>query len=398
MPARAMSDPRSTRSAPARVTSPPNPMQIPPARAIGRTTSRVTPPARAIHGAKPKTTPPARATNLTDPMAASPARDFPYATLRQLCRILDDLEATRKSIHNRIEAAKRAQTLPSEHGAAALDLMNDAETLAVRDIVLLVRTHPLWAAWGVHQKGVGEKTFGRLLGEIGDPLTGSRGHWRKDDVVKPDGSVVNHRTWVVDETFTRTVSQLWAYCGMDPNRKRYKGIPQDELFACGSPAAKMRVHLVRESLMKRRCSVCTAAERMRRTKPNVPAPWAPPPVGCLCLEQGYWGRVVYDARRVQTMGRDMTDMHKSNDALRVLGKEFLKQLWRAARDLEDTRAGHLTPEDHGSAARAGQGTPETQVAAARAGHNCCEAHMANARAGQRVLEARITHARAGGDQ
>lgn len=99
-----------------------------------------------------------------------------------------------------------------------------------------------------------------------------------------------------DPADRKTVSQLWAYCGYDPTRRHRKGMTQDEALACGNPNAKKRCYLI--------------ATRM--------------------LMAG--NRDLYDKRRAQTASReDWTDGRRHADALRIVAKQFLKELWIASR-------------------------------------------------------------------
>src|SRR5665647_3893005 len=57
-------------------------------------------------------------------------------------------------------------------------------------------------------------------------------------------------------------------------------------------------------------------------------------------------RQVYDDRRYATADRDWTPMHKHNDALRLLGKAFLKDLWLAACGANAGEGGQRWIETH----------------------------------------------------
>lgn len=88
-------------------------------------------------------------------------------------------------------------------------------------------------------------------------------------------------------------SQLWQYCGHGAPSKRQRGVK-----TFWSPTAKMRVHLMAESCMK-----C-------RTSPY---------------------RAVYDDARTDWASREVSDGHKHNHALRMVGKAILLDLWTEAR-------------------------------------------------------------------
>lgn len=91
--------------------------------------------------------------------------------------------------------------------------------------------------------------------------------------------------------------KLFQYAGHgDPARSKLRrGQPVEH-----NPAAKMRVHLIAESCIK-----------------QMHSPF----------------RAVYDRERAKWADRPTTDMHKHNHALRVVGREVLKSLWREAREV-----------------------------------------------------------------
>lgn len=93
------------------------------------------------------------------------------------------------------------------------------------------------------------------------------------------------------------VAKLWQYCGHgDPARSHCrKGRPVEH-----SPVAKMRVHLIAKSCIKQ-------------------------------MDSPY--RAVYDRERAKWADREVSLGHQDNHALRVVGKEVLKDLWVAARQV-----------------------------------------------------------------
>lgn len=137
----------------------------------------------------------------------------------------------------------------------------------------------------------GEHLVARLLGVIGDPATAYPHHWE-------DGDGEEKRVLIEDEPYERTLSQLWAYCGHgDARRKKRQGMSQEEAFELGNPRAKMITHLLAEARMKARC------ERYRP---------------------------VYDREREKWADRETSDGHKHNHALRIMGKEILRDLHEVA--------------------------------------------------------------------
>lgn len=294
----------------------------------------------------------ARATVVTTSTGRTSARAFPYATLTKLARTFAELERAHRKVEQRINAAHLAGEAPWHYEEEILASLQDAKHRAELDLCRLTRSHPLWRTFGRDVVGLGEKLFGRLLAEIGDPCVGSRGHWRKDTVVDGDGNEREHRVWVIDETFPRNVNKLYAYCGFDPNRMRPKaGASQAELLACGN------IHA--------RTAAIKIAMQFKRTVGGNKLP-----NGAVAPRSPY--RDLFDERKEFDLAKLPEDEkgrrgHADNMALRFVAKRFLRDLWRAARDLEDARAGHKRNDIHERHARAGQGTDDTHRANARAG-------------------------------
>ncbi len=127
-----------------------------------------------------------------------------------------------------------------KRSAVMLDALEKTEHEVVLGLNRLMRAHPL-GPWQKQTRGVGEKQLARLLACIGDPY------------------------WNTLHDRPRTVSELWAYCGLhtvsvsppsarectEPNRdpqvaaRRTKG-----QRANWSTTAKTRVYLIAESCLK----------------------------------------------------------------------------------------------------------------------------------------------------
>lgn len=212
-------------------------------------------------------------------------------TLALAAETVDDLERVRIGVENRLavltrssedkDGAVRGFKLPPDHPdvkrlQALLDALEGLEHDAILALQRKMRAHPL-GPWIKSQVGIGEKQAARLLATIQDP------YW-------------NHAS-----DRPRTVSALWAYCGLHTidglAAKRRRG----EL-ANWSSKAKMRTHLIAESCIKQ-------------------------------MHSPY--RKVYDLRRQHTAEThpDWTAGHSHNDALRIVSKEILKELWREAKRL-----------------------------------------------------------------
>jgi hypothetical protein len=262
---------------------------------------------------------------------------------------LDDVERVKIANENRLRSLTRVGTdadgvdryigLDVDHPVVAqlatmVESLAAVEHAATLNLQRMVRKHPL-GPWIKATKGVGEKQGARLLAVIGDP------YWRPE-ITREDGTVIPEGP--------RTVSALWAYCGLHvlPGDQRgfdtlTASVAGDQAGAGGdsgqaglddhiatagvaarrrkgqqanwSTKAKTRAYLIAESSMKTIRQPC---------EPNDHAE------DCGCSPY----RLVYDRRKSHTsVSRpDWTDGHRHADALRVASKEILKDLWRAGRE------------------------------------------------------------------
>lgn len=239
-------------------------------------------------------------------------------SLYMFASLLDDIEGIRKAAANRRlilttgvkpdpetgelrpmkDGIDRAFHLDEDHPnvavldglIGALGSLEHGTTLALNRAM---RAHPL-APYQKQAKGVGEKQLARLLAAIGDPYLRSL----------PDGSTV-----------PRTVSQLWAYCGLHT-----------------LPTGRMTTdtHLL-----------CAGGEReAAKRRKGQQANWSTDAktraylIATSCIKQTGEYRDLYDERRAHTAVShpDWTPGHSHNDALRIVSKRVLRDLWRAARD------------------------------------------------------------------
>lgn len=229
-----------------------------------------------------------------------------------------------------------------------------------------MRKHPL-GVWAKGQLGIGEKQGSRLLAAIGDPYI-------RPEILNEDGSVKSKEG-------PRTVSALWAYCGLhvlpggqiltdnhapsaagDQHRDTDHTTHEAHVVPVGvaakrrkgqranwSSKAKMRAYLVAEKCVQVKFDPgCKASRALAAAGEFMPlrhgeqdpqdrdgqrsadahVPDAVP--ACACSPY----RVIYDARRAHTAVThpDWPDGHSHNDALRIASKAILRDLWRAARD------------------------------------------------------------------
>ena len=244
-------------------------------------------------------------------------------TLALAADMLDDLERVKLASQNRLrsltddtpdaDGVLRGSAMPLTHPevarlAALVQMVEAAEHRAVLNLQRAMRSHPL-GPWVKAQRGIGEKQAARLLAKIGDPcVNATAGTYR-------------------------TVSQLWAYCGLHvvAGGDSGQGGTDTHLAAAGVAArrqkgqkanwstdAKTRAWLIVQSCMKQLDASC-------KTDTGI----AEHVEGCDCSPY----RVVIDQRRQHTATThpEWTPGHSLNDAMRVASKRLLRDLWREAR-------------------------------------------------------------------
>lgn len=213
-----------------------------------------------------------------------------YLALRAIAEVFEDVQKVRIAIENRVRSApidaelveQRLQGLHESEHQLALLLRRTFRKNVEAEIV----------GWQAATVGIGEHMLARLLGVIGHPVYTTRHAWEGEG---------DDRVLVVVGQMERRVSDLWSYCGHgDPNRRKKKGMNADEAMAIGSPRAKMLVHLLAESCLKHKAR----------------SPYGP----------------IYDFARAKYEVREgWTPLHQHNAALRLVGKEILRDLWMVAR-------------------------------------------------------------------
>ena len=229
-------------------------------------------------------------------------------TLATLAALLDDIEGNRKAHANRVriltadepdeDGVIRGFGLDESHPAVGIlsGLSDQLAALEHQTILALqraMRQHPL-APWQKQAKGVGEKQLARLLASIGDPYLRTM----------PDGTEQ-----------PRTVSQLWAYCGLHVVAGGDSGhVPADtHTWPAGVAARRQKGQKANWSTDAKTRAYLIATSIVKQTN----SPY----------------RAIYDARREHTAEThpDWTAGHSHNDALRIVSKAILRDLWRAAR-------------------------------------------------------------------
>ena len=253
---------------------------------------------------------PSTASDRPTPRAETPLDG--WLELRTFAELYEDAQRARIAAGNRAFATGRPEMF-----AAHIEAMKATEHACG---LMLARCYRRVVPASIRQwqkdaPGLGEALVARLLGHLGHPVLANPHCW--------EGKGAD-RVLVAGAPYERTVSQLWQYCGHgDPTRRIAKGMSAEDLAALGSPRLKMLVHLNAESCMK-----CVGTDRSRRS------PY----------------RDVYEARRLVTAdrmhaapcvrcgpsgkpaaeGTPWSAGHQNADALRIVGKEILRDLWRVS--------------------------------------------------------------------
>lgn len=215
------------------------------------------------------------------------------------------------------QQARIAQTNRAERGgvdpdlyAAYIDAAETAEKVARRHLILCYRrTVPdSIQAWVKGTHGIAEPTMARILGHLGHPRWATPHHW------EGTGSA---RVLVTDPPFERTVGQLWQYCGHGRPGRAQKGANAADLAALGSPGLKMLVHLASECCMKSKASPFRLVYEQARLD------YADKAHGAECVRCGPSGKPAQP-------GTPWSAGHQHAAALRRVGKELLRDLWKVS--------------------------------------------------------------------
>lgn len=226
--------------------------------------------------------------------------------LRFLAENLTDIEKVRIATANRLRILTRNE--PDSDGiergfgladtplaislAVSVEGMVAAEKAAAKALVAALRDSG-YRPWVTGTIGIGERQGGRLLGAIGNP------YWHP----------------LYDRP--RTVSELWAYAGLHvlPTQRP----SADTHFRSGGEAARRKKGEKANwsTEIKTRAYLCAESCMKQRTSPY---------------------RGTYEARRAHTATThpDWSAGHSHNDALRIVSKAILRDLWVYARELHSS--------------------------------------------------------------
>jgi len=273
--------------------------------------------------------------------------------------ILDDLERVRIANMNRrriltlhepdSDGIIRGFALPEDHPSIVrldliLESLKDAEEASIKALQEAMKKHPL-GPWVKAQRGIGEKQAARLLAAIGDPY------------IRPSYVLLDKdENETVVPAAPRTVSALWAYCGLhvvasDPDQSAIE--PQESFIGVAprrkkgekvnwSTKARMRTWNVADSIKKQLVKPCTGVteeslavhvedckcSRYRRVYDVGRAKYRGGVHLASCLRCGPRGKPAQP-------GSPLSGAHQDARALRIVMKEILKDLWIESKRLHE---------------------------------------------------------------
>lgn len=223
-----------------------------------------------------------------------------YAELRVWAEMFHDAQQARISAVNRSE---RGGVHPDLYANHVTKLMTTERECGLELVRCFRRTVPPNVRdWQKGSPGVGEHLLARLLGHLGHPIKAQPYHWDKGVLFE-------------DEPFDRMVSQLWQYSGVgDPERKRKRGMSQEEAFACGVPLIKSLLFLIAQGVVKANKGYYREVYDKARDKYRDRVHAKP------CVRCGPSGKPAEE-------GSAWNLGHQHAAALRKVSKEVLRDLW-----------------------------------------------------------------------
>lgn len=243
-----------------------------------------------------------------------------WLVLRVLAEMFDDAEQFRIAQVNRTTSGKIdpglfISVLDSIHRTEA-----DAKR-ALRGCYRDVVPAPI-RAWQKLAPGIGEHRLAMLLGRLGHPRIAIPHHWQNGPA--PDGHAClahtcsPNRHLIRDEPYFRTVAQLWQFCGHgDPDRSQArKGMTADQLAEIGSPKLKKAVYLIAKSTMIQK----SAGGPYRLLYEDARERYQDRTHAAACPQCGPAGSPAHP-------GSPWHPAHQHAAALRLVGKEILRDLW-----------------------------------------------------------------------
>ena len=236
-----------------------------------------------------------------------------FRELRVLAECFDDTQKARIACGNRVGSGEVDPLLFTAQTEALENAEHVTELMLVRRYRSLVRTWlPGIEQWQVTYGGLGEKLVARLLGHLGHPKIATPSHFETKG---------GNRVQVFEEPYERLISQLWSYCGHgDPERKLTKGMTQQDLLAMGNPRLKMLVHLLAEASIKNPGKQDPKYRKIYEHRRDVTATRVHAKECKRCGPSG----------KPALINSPWSKAHQHADALRIVGKEMLRDLWIAS--------------------------------------------------------------------
>lgn len=243
-----------------------------------------------------------------------------YAELRMWAEAFADAQQFRIVFENK----DRSGQVPTDALAGTIDIYREAEERLRKEMTACYRaTVPArLLQWQEESAGIGEATLARLLGITGDPRRGLPQHWAGEG---------RNRVLVPGEPFDRTVGQLWQYCGVGARKNREVKGDAAALMANGSPDAKKLVYLLAQSQVK---SNAKGGAAYRHVYDQVKAKYAEKVHAYEC-PGGYFNALYVKCKTGKDKayaqaGDPYQPSHVNAIALRIVGKEILRDIWRTA--------------------------------------------------------------------
>lgn len=229
-----------------------------------------------------------------------------WLELRIWAEMFNDAQQQRIATVNR---AERGGVDPEIY-APYTEQLEASEKVVKRQLILTYRrvVPESIRTWVKESRGLGEPLMARILGHLGHPRWATPHHW--------EGMGTN-RVLITDPPFERTVGQLWQYCGHGAPGRAKKGATFDELAALGSPSLKMLVHLASECCMK------SAGGPYRLVYEQARQECADKVHSVECVRCGPSGKPAQP-------GTPWSAGHQHAHALRITGKELLRDLWEVS--------------------------------------------------------------------
>lgn len=229
-----------------------------------------------------------------------------WLTLRIWAEQFEDAQKARIAAVNR---AERGGVDPVIY-EAFIESVTTAEKVCKKHLLACYRQTVPTAIkeWQAQTLGIGDHMLARLLGHLGHPVHATPHHWE---------GTGSKRQLVADEPYDRTLHQLWQYCGHGAPAKRRRGMTAEEAAGLGNPRLKMIVHLNAVSGMKQMRSP------YRVVYENVREVVADRVHSVECVRCGPSGKPAQ-------VGSLWSPGHQHAHALRLVGKEILRDLWIVA--------------------------------------------------------------------